>query len=185
VGVADGAQDLFAEFVGLRSAALQRTAYLVAGDGAEAEDLVREALTRTYLAWPRLRDPHRAEDFARAAIAQEAVRRGRRRGARRTDSAAAAAPSMPTSPTAPAGTAPVGVEEDADDPAVRLWRGLALLTARQRAVVVLRVHDELTAREIADALGCSVRTVEREEATGLAELRRSVDPGSLAREVPR
>jgi hypothetical protein len=59
----------FAEFVALRSPALQRTAYQVAGDATLAEDLVQEALTRTCLAWGRLRDPLLAESFARKVIA--------------------------------------------------------------------------------------------------------------------
>ena len=46
----------FAEFVAARSPALQRAAYLMVGDVAMAQDLVQEALTKTYVAWPRLRD---------------------------------------------------------------------------------------------------------------------------------
>jgi len=46
----------FTEFVAARSPALQRAAYLMVGDVALAQDLVQEALTKTYVAWPRLRD---------------------------------------------------------------------------------------------------------------------------------
>ena len=40
----------FAQFVDLRQRALQRTAWLLTGDSALAEDLVQTALART---WPR------------------------------------------------------------------------------------------------------------------------------------
>jgi len=46
----------FAEFAAARSAALFRAAYLMVGDHGLAEDLLQEALTKTYVAWPRLRD---------------------------------------------------------------------------------------------------------------------------------
>ena len=176
--------ELFAEFVALRSPALQRTAYLVACDVGLAQDLVHEALTRTCVAWPRLRDPHRAEDFARTAIVREAVRREQRRRGRPEPPAP-----MPVPPVVPAGPAgarddPVG-REDPDDPAARLWLDLSLLPVRQRAAIVLRHHQELTEREIAEVLGCAVRTAERELAAGLDALRRSAGPEVPSQEAPR
>ena len=50
----DGAA--FAEFVLAWSPAVHRAAYLMVGDVGLAQDLVQEALTKTYVAWPRLRD---------------------------------------------------------------------------------------------------------------------------------
>ena len=47
-------EEEFREFVAARSAALLRTAYLLVGDWATAEDLLQTALTKTYLAWKRL-----------------------------------------------------------------------------------------------------------------------------------
>ena len=40
----------FAEFVAARSAALHRTAYLMVGERHLAQDLLQEALTKTYVA---------------------------------------------------------------------------------------------------------------------------------------
>ena len=51
----------FTEFVAARSTALFRTAYLMVGEHDLAHDLVQEALTKTYVAWPRLRDVSKAE----------------------------------------------------------------------------------------------------------------------------
>jgi RNA polymerase sigma-70 factor (ECF subfamily) len=44
------------EFITTRSAALLRSAYLLVGDRALAEDLLQTALVKTYLAWSRIRD---------------------------------------------------------------------------------------------------------------------------------
>jgi hypothetical protein len=65
----------FAEFVAARSPSLHRTAYLLVGDRGLAHDLLQEALTKTYVAWPR---PTRA-------------RRSRRRRSRGTAAAAGGA----------------------------------------------------------------------------------------------
>jgi DNA-directed RNA polymerase specialized sigma24 family protein len=51
----------FAEFVHARGTALHRTAYLLTGDWATAEDLLQTALAKSYLRWDRidLADPDR------------------------------------------------------------------------------------------------------------------------------
>ena len=66
-------RDEFAEFVHARSPALHRAAYLMVGDAALAQDLVQEALVKTYAAWPRLRDKTRAEGYCRKAITTTAL----------------------------------------------------------------------------------------------------------------
>ena len=57
--------DGFAEFATSRHRALYRYAYLLAGDRGLAEDLVQEALVKTYVGWRRLRDPGNAEAYGR------------------------------------------------------------------------------------------------------------------------
>ncbi len=70
----------FAEFVAARSGALHRAAYLMVGDVGHAQDLVQEALTKTYVAWPRLRDTSKAEAYTRKAITTTAITWFRRKG---------------------------------------------------------------------------------------------------------
>ena len=69
----------FAEFVAARSGALHRTAYLMVGEHALAQDLLQEALTKTYVAWSRLRDVGNAEAYTRRAITTTAISWRRRR----------------------------------------------------------------------------------------------------------
>ena len=72
--------EAFADFVAARSGALHRAAYLMVGDAQLAQDLVQEALTKTYVAWPRLRDPSRVEAYTRKAITTTAITWFRRKG---------------------------------------------------------------------------------------------------------
>jgi RNA polymerase sigma-70 factor (sigma-E family) len=148
----------FAEFVAARSAALHRTAYLLVGDRGLAQDLLQEALTKTYVAWPRLRDPGRAEAYTRTALTTTAITWYRRRswGERPVDA-------VPE----PAG------DGLADDVATRalLWHALQALPPRQRAAIVLRYYEDLTEAQTAAVLGCAVGTVKSQVFDGLRTLR--------------
>jgi RNA polymerase sigma factor (sigma-70 family) len=46
-----------------------------------------------------------------------------------------------------------------------------LLTARQRAVLVLRVYDDLSEAQVAEVLDCAVGTVKSTMARAMARLR--------------
>jgi RNA polymerase sigma-70 factor (sigma-E family) len=172
--VADGRSELFADFVALRSAALQRAAYLIVGDVGLAQDLVQEALTRTYMAWPRMRDPRRAEAYARKAITTTAIDWSRRRRWR----AERALPLPETAVVSP---------DHAGDVDERTWLWLCLLQlpVRQRAAIVLRYYEDLTERETAETMGCAIGTVKSQVAAGLAKLRPLVSEGLLPQEVHR
>ena len=159
----------FAEFVTARSPALQRAAYLMVGDVSLAQDLVQEALTKTYVAWPRLRDKGSAEAYTRKAITTTAISWFRRRswnGERATG----------TTPDTPV---PGHADRVADSD--ELWRALASLPPRQRAAIVLRYYEDLSEAQTAEAMGCAVGTVKSQVAAGLAKLRDRLgdEPGLL------
>ena len=110
----DSLEEQFREFVAARSAALLRTAYLLAGDWATAEDLLQTALTKTYLAWKRLGGIEAVEPYARRVLVNTATSWWRRRwhgerptevlperaGARRDRAAARPRPALAASPGA-------------------------------------------------------------------------------------
>jgi RNA polymerase sigma-70 factor (sigma-E family) len=149
----------FAEFVAARSGALHRAAYLMVGDVGLAQDLVQEALTKTYVAWPRLRDAGNAEAYTRKVITNTAITWFRKKswyGERPGDL-------VPE-------TADPG---HADAVAVRtsLLQALAQLPPRQRAVVVLRYYEDLTEAQTAAMLGCAVGTVKSQASAALGKLR--------------
>ncbi len=153
--------DTFENFVASRGPALWRSAWLLVGDAALAEDLVQTALTK---AWPKY------QRIARQGGSFEAyVRRTqlttflswRRRRWRSEESYADL-------------SANEGVVED-EGRAERqdVLRALASLPPRQRTVVVLRFFEDLTERETADRLGCSVGTVKTHQSRALQTLRTS------------
>ena len=62
-----------------------------------------------------------------------------------------------------------------------LRRGLRVLPARQRAVVVLRYYEDLSEADTAEALDCSVGTVKSLASRGLRRLRAVLAPDGQGR----
>ncbi|SDC99437.1 SigE family RNA polymerase sigma factor [Nocardioides lianchengensis] len=159
-------RDAFTEFVTARGPALQRAAYLMVGDAGLAQDLVQEALTKTYIAWPRLRDPANAEAYTRKAITTTAISWFRRRSWSELP-----ADHLPEQATAGS--------EDAVSERAWVWQALLELPVRQRAAVVLRYYEDLTEAQTAAAMGCAVGTVKSQVAAGLAKLRERLGDDGL------
>lgn len=159
MGRAEVVRAEFAEFVEARSTALHRAAYLMVGDVTLAQDLVQEALTKTYVAWPRLRDPRNAEAYTRKAITTTAISWFRRKGWSHERS-------TETLPERPHADHSAQVERS-----VWLWECLQRLPVRQRAAIVLRYYEDLTEAQTAETMGCAVGTVKSQVSAGLAKLR--------------
>ncbi|MCU1589602.1 MAG: polymerase sigma-E factor [Frankiales bacterium] len=154
------ADDEFAEFMRGRYPALVRAGSLLVGDTAAGEDLVQAALTKTAMRWDRLADKGAAEAYTRMIMVRLAARWGQRRWSGEV-------------PTArlPEAAGP----DDADRMATQdaLARALRALPYQQRAVVVLRYYQQLSERETADALDCSLGTVKSRANRALEALRQS------------
>ena len=156
---------VFADFVAARSAALHRAAYLIVGDSQLAQDLVQEALTKTYVSWPRLRDPRNAEAYARKAMTTTAIGWFRKKSWA-GERAVERVPDLAYSGHA-----------DAADQRAWLWQALQALPVRQRAAIVLRFYDDLSEAQTAEAMGCAVGTVKSQVQAGLSKLRRHLTEG--------
>jgi RNA polymerase sigma-70 factor (sigma-E family) len=158
-GWVDPAEDeTFRAFVAHRSAALLRTAHLLVDRPDRAEDLVQTALVKTYLAWPRIRDPAAVEGYARRVMATTAISWWRGRRYREQPH------SQP-----PESSGPDGVDAWANRD--EMWERLRRLPARQRAVLVLRYYEDLSEAEIAQTLAISRGAVKSHAARALAALR--------------
>jgi RNA polymerase sigma-70 factor (sigma-E family) len=141
----------FTRYVEARGGALLRTAvFLCAGDRAAGEDLVQTTLVRAYVAWHRVRDEGARDGYVRRIMVRESWRR----------------PAAPVSGREQAVQPQRAIEDRLD-----LFPLLAALPRQQRAVVVLRYYEDLSEREIADALGCSPGSVKRHASRALATLR--------------
>lgn len=118
---------------------------------------------RTYTSWSRARRDPLA--YARRVLVNLRVDTWRRR--RRE--VLIAPHDLPDAPVAASRRA-----EDRDE----LLRALALLTARQRRIVVLRHLLDLSDTEVADDLGISPGTVRSTASRGLAVLRAALTAGT-------
>jgi len=161
--------EAFDDFVRACSVRLGRIgSLLTGGDVARAEDLVAEAFTRVYLAWPRIRAGD-AFGYARRTMVNLHTDWWRRQ---------VRGPEVLTDrpPELANGVDPPGDLAQRDS----LFRALRRLTRRERAVVVLRYFADLTEQDTAEELGISLGTVKSTNARALAKLRVSPDLVELA-----
>lgn len=138
------------ELVELRYPALVAYAtMLAAGDRPAAEDLVQEAIVRSFARSKGFADVHHAENYVRHAIMSAFIdsHRGRSRLTRAYARSAERA-------TAPGPESAVVAATDVE-------RALAELSPRERACTVLRFYDDLTVTQIAARLGLADGTVKR------------------------
>lgn len=134
----------FGRLVDRELAAAYRTASLLLGDPAEAEDVTQDALERAWRRWDQLRDPDRAGAwFGRILVnaCRDRIRAPRRSPVRWIGE-----------PATPDATATIA-ERDALDGA------LAGMNPDQRITVVLRYFLDLPVEEIAERTGAPVGTV--------------------------
>ena len=154
----------FRAFVDANGAALLHAARLLTGDHHRGEDLVQTALTRVYLKWDRIDTPLA---YARKALVTAHIDSTRRRwwGEKPTET-------LPE--PVPSGTSDVGAADERD----QLRRLLTGLSARERAVIVLRYYCDQSEQETAQTLGVPVGTVKSTCSRALARLRVEIGTSS-------
>jgi RNA polymerase sigma-70 factor (sigma-E family) len=163
----------FAAYVEQRRPQLFRAAWLLCGDAHRAEDVVQAALTRLYVAWPRVRRADSVDAYVRRAVVNAHLDEGRRPW-RREQAVGERLPDVPV----PAAASAVE-ERDA------LWTALRALPPGQRRVVVLRHWWGLSVDETAADLGISTGTVKSQTSAALAALRTALSDLSDALEENR
>jgi RNA polymerase sigma factor (sigma-70 family) len=149
-------QGVLDELLRERRPALVAYASLLTGDRGAAEDLVHDAVVRTFCRPRALPNVNAADAYVRRAIASIFIDRVRARRRWLT-----ALPRLAAEPG-----------QQPDDVAARLDARAALLTLprRQRTCVVLRFYDDLTVPEIANQLGLSGGAVKRYLSDGIHHL---------------
>lgn len=146
----------FSDFVAARQTHLRRIAYALCGDWHRAEDLLQTALTKLYVAWPRIRHEGGEEAYVRQIMVRANIDESRRPWRRER-------PSEVLPDTAAEGG--TQVEERS-----ALFEALQGLPEQQRKVVVLRHWLGLSVRETATELRISEGTVKSHSSRGLAAL---------------
>ena len=152
----------FRDFVAGGSHRHLRTAYLLTGNPADAEDLLQTALTKLMRVWDRVAAQGSPDAYLRTVIVNTHASRWQRRW--RGEVATEALPE--------GGHDPYPESDERD----RLRRALLTLSKGERAVVVLRHVEDLPEAEVARVLGCSPGTVKSQSSRGLAKLRAALSP---------
>ena len=145
--------------------AANRLAFLLTGERAQAEDLVHDAFVRCVGRFGHLRAHEAFDAYLRRTIVNLHTSRLRRvRVEREFLAKEAAHVERGASATMP----DVATRQD-------LRQRLRTLPPRQRAVLVLRYYEDLSERETADAMRCSVAAVKSLTARATAALREGIE----------
>lgn len=148
----------FHDYVVARSRSLLRTAYVLTGNLADAEDLVQSALAKTYLAWDRIEDRGALDGYVRRAMVNTHISWWRRRR-------------LEEFPTDEIPERPVVDHSVSSEMQDSLRAAVDRLPQRMRAAVLLRYYEDMTEAEVADALGVSLGTVKSTVSRAVAKLR--------------
>lgn len=148
----------FRDYVRGRGRALLRTAYLLTGNLADAEDLVQSALAKTYLARNRIVDRGALDSYVRRAMVNTQISWWRRRRLEE----------FPTDEIPDQAAADYPVSTDLQE---SLRRAIDRLPQRMRAAVMLRYYEDMTEAEVAEVLGVSLGTVKSTVSRAVAKLR--------------
>jgi RNA polymerase sigma factor (sigma-70 family) len=151
-----------------------RTAYVISGDAADAEEAAQDAFVKAHAALGRFRAGAPWRPWLLTIVANEA--RNRRRSAGRRDQLAVrAAAAEPSLVSASAESAVLLA-----DRREALHGALARLEDRDRQVVFLRFFLDLTEAETAAALGCRPGTVKSRLHRALERLRAHLEDDDVA-----
>lgn len=171
----------FGTFVDARYRPMLRTATLLAGSTASGEDLLQEALLRTYVSWPRIKATAAAESYVRTTMVRLLIRDRRRRWSGEIPTEFIPEPGMAGTVHPVSGPASgVGLGEESTI-GVAVRAALRTLPVDQRVAIVLRFYADLTEPQIAIELGVPVGTIKSRIHRGIAALRVS---GLLSDEAP-
>lgn len=143
----------FCEFAEAAGDRLRRTAFLLSHDWHLAQDLTQIALSRLYVKWRRVDDPHA---YAKKVMLRAYLDHKRRRS---TDEVTTA--EVPDTPA----------DADQRDLRLTLLTALGHLAPRERAIVVLRYWEDMSVRDVAGMLRLSESNVKIQSMRALTKLR--------------
>jgi RNA polymerase sigma-70 factor (ECF subfamily) len=161
-----GDQEAYAELVQQHAQVAFRTALLLCGSAADAEEAAQDGFLAAWRALPRFRAGAPLRPWLLRIVAN-AARNRRRSAGRRADLGLRLADSLRTGDAAPS---PEGAAEAAEERAA-LLRAVAELDAADREVVGCRYFLQLSVAETAAVLGCAEGTVKSRLSRALERLR--------------
>lgn len=144
-----------------------RLAYVIMGDEATAEEMVMEALIKTFSSWRRIRDYDRVDAYLRRTVVNLCRSKIRRKVIEARVNATTYKREQLRAPD---------WDPERHETSRVVWEAVRHLPPRQRACVVLRYYDDLSEAQIADALQCSVGTVKSQLAKSRSKLEKVLGP---------
>lgn len=166
-------EEPYVALISARWTALHRTAFLLTGHQADADELLQETLTKAYASWAKVSHADDPAAYLHRMLVNEFLSQRRRARWGRETLGLPREDSVERSP-----------EADTLD-RLELWARLRQLPARQRAIVVLRYYHDWTEAQTAAALDCAVGTVKSQAAAALKTLRIRMTADPDATEVER
>jgi RNA polymerase sigma-70 factor (sigma-E family) len=159
-----------AELFDAHYAPMCRLAYAILNDAPLAEEIVMEALLKTFTGWNRLRDTARADAYLRRAVVNLCRSKIRRKTIEARVNRTIHHRDEVKAPD---------WDPERHETSRLVWQAVVALPERQRACVVLRYFEDLPESEIAEILECSVGTVKSQ----LSKARGKLEP-VLAGDLP-
>jgi RNA polymerase sigma-70 factor (sigma-E family) len=153
----DRREAAYVEYVMSRQRYLRRIAYAICGDWHQAEDLLQTALTKLYVAWPRVHHDGREDAYVRQILVRTNIDSARRAWRREQPGLDGIDETMPDSTT---------VVADRSE----LFEALQRLPQMQRKVVLLRHWLDLSVEQTAAELGIGTGSVKSHTSRGIAAL---------------
>lgn len=143
-----------------------RLAFVILGDGPMAEEIVMEAMVKTFTGWGRIRDVDRADAYLRRTVVnlcRSKIRRkvieGRvNRVSYRRDE-----------------LKPPSWDPERHETSRIVLEAVRKLPERQRTCVVLRYFEDLAEADIAEVMDCSVGTVKSQLSKARAKLEKELE----------
>lgn len=159
----------YERLVRMHQAVAFRAAYLVTGDGPEAEDATQEAFIKAYRALGRFRPGAPFRPWLLAIVTNEARNRRRSAGRRAKLSLQVAAEGQALPPPASPEAAVVAAERREE-----LLSSVGELSEGERLVISYRYFLGLSEEETAVTLGCARGTVKSRASRAIARLRKAM-----------
>jgi RNA polymerase sigma factor (sigma-70 family) len=156
----------YEELVRMHQDIAARTAYVITGQAADAQDAVQEALVKAYRALGRFREDAPFRPWLLRIVANEAISR-RRAVRRQAGLAARAAEGRPPDDAVPSPEGAALEQERHREVVAAVGR----LRPEERLVIAYRYWFDLSEAEMAEALGCPRGTVKSRLSRAVARLR--------------
>lgn len=167
-----GDREAFSELVSLFESKVFRAAFALTGNESDAKDLSQETFIRAYKGVSRFRGKSSFFTWLYRILLNTFSSWQRKKARMRVAVAADISdPSANTSRGTPATNSQLASERETVD---RMYKAISSLPHEQRMVIVMRCLEEMTYREIASAMQCSIGTVKSRIHAGRLRLRRTL-----------